>query len=113
MSIAEDTTRTGSVTATDVDNDSLTYSLIAGPSHGTVTVSADGAFVYTPAANYNGPDSFTFRANDGQADSNVATVPITLTPVNDPPVATDGTLRRRRTRRPAERSPRPTWTARP
>ncbi|HEX6027250.1 MAG TPA: hypothetical protein VFZ00_34945, partial [Solirubrobacter sp.] len=39
----------------------------------------------TPAANYNGPDSFTFKANDGAADSNVATVSITVRPVNDPP----------------------------
>jgi VCBS repeat-containing protein len=92
VSIAEDTTLTGSVTATDVDNDPLTYSLVGGAAHGTVTVSANGTFVYTPAANYDGSDSFTFKANDGQVDSNVATVSITVTAVNDPPVASDGTL---------------------
>ena len=45
------------------------------------------ALTYTPAANYNGPDSFTFKANDGTVDSNVATVSITVTAVNDAPVA--------------------------
>src|SRR5213075_2975519 len=42
---------------------------------------------YVPAANYNGPDSFTYKANDGQADSGVATVSITITSANDAPVA--------------------------
>src|SRR5436189_530770 len=44
---------------------------------------------YTPAANYNGPDSFTFKANDGELDSNVATVSITVNAVNDAPVASN------------------------
>src|SRR5262249_53164247 len=44
---------------------------------------------YTPAANYNGSDSFTFKVNDGQLDSNVATVSISITPVNDAPVLTN------------------------
>ena len=48
--------------------------LVSGPAHGSLTLNADGSFTYTPAANYNGPDSFTYKANDGQADSNVATV---------------------------------------
>ena len=71
----------------DVDSAALTVSLVSGPAHGTVTLNADGAFSYTPAANYNGADSFTYKANDGQADSNVATVSLTVTPVNDAPVA--------------------------
>jgi VCBS repeat-containing protein len=83
----EDTPLSGTVTATDIDGDSLTYSLVAGPAHGTVTLNADGTFSYSPAANYNGSDSFTFKANDGTVDSNVATVSITVTPVNDPPTA--------------------------
>ena len=44
---------------------------------------------YTPAANYNGPDSFTFKANDGSTSSNTATVSITVNPINDAPVATN------------------------
>jgi len=47
----------------------------------------NGSFSYAPVANYNGPDSFTYKANDGQADSSIATVSITITGVNDAPVA--------------------------
>ena len=57
--------------------------------NGTLTLNADGSFTYTPAANFNGTDSFTYKANDGTADSNVATVTITVNPVNDAPVAVD------------------------
>src|SRR5207249_1647107 len=72
---------------TDADGDPLTAVLVAGPSHGTLSLGADGGFVYTPAANYNGTDGFTYKVNDGQADSNTATVSLTVTAVNDPPVA--------------------------
>src|SRR5207248_5447489 len=47
---------------------------------------------YTPAANYNGSDSFTFTASDGTATSNTATITVTVNAVNDAPVAVDGTL---------------------
>ena len=53
---------------TDPDGDPLTAVLVTGPSHGTLTLNANGSFTYTPAANYNGPDSFTYRASDGTAD---------------------------------------------
>ncbi|HEX4997947.1 MAG TPA: Ig-like domain-containing protein, partial [Terriglobia bacterium] len=72
---------------TDVENDVLTAILVLGPAHGNLTLNADGSFSYTPDANYNGPDSFTYKANDGQADSNMATVSLTVNPVNDAPVA--------------------------
>jgi VCBS repeat-containing protein/predicted outer membrane repeat protein len=72
---------------TDVDGDPLTAVLVAGPAHGTLALNSDGSFKYTPAANYNGADSFAYKANDGQLDSNVATVKITINPVNDAPVA--------------------------
>jgi hypothetical protein len=73
--------------AADVDGDSLTYTVLTAPEHGTLTGTASN-LTYTPAANYNGPDGFTFRVNDGQVNSNVATVSITVRPVNDAPVCT-------------------------
>ena len=54
-----------------------------------MTLNPDGSFSYPPTANWHGTDTFTYKANDGQADSNVATVTITVTPVNDVPVAVD------------------------
>src|SRR2546425_2590286 len=54
---------------TDVDGDPLTAILVNGPAHGTLSLNSDGSFTYTPALNYNGPDSFTYKANDGQVDS--------------------------------------------
>src|SRR5206468_1090831 len=72
---------------TDPEGDALTAILVSGPSHGTLTLNPNGGFSYTPAANYNGLDGFTYKANDGAADSNVATVTITVNAVNDPPVA--------------------------
>lgn len=62
---------------TDADvGDTLTASLVTGASHGTVTLNANGSFTYTPAANFFGSDSFTYKANDGHQDSNTATVNI-------------------------------------
>jgi VCBS repeat-containing protein len=72
---------------TDVDSAALTTKLVAGPSHGTLTLNADGSFSYTPNADFNGTDSFTYKANDGLLDGNVATVTLTVAPVNDAPVA--------------------------
>jgi len=83
----EDTALNGSVVCTDVDQDMLTYSSVSNPSHGTLTLNSNGTFTYTPAANYNGSDSFTFKANDGTVDSNVATFNVTINAVNDAPVA--------------------------
>ena len=54
---------------TDVDGDALTASLVTQPAHGTLSLNADGSFTYTPDANYNGADTFTYAANDGTADS--------------------------------------------
>src|SRR5207237_1181897 len=72
---------------TDIDSPVLTAVKTSNPSHGTVVVNADGSFIYTPAANYNGPDSFTYRARDAAAGSAPTTVSLTVTPVNDAPVA--------------------------
>ena len=56
-----------------------------------LTLNANGTFTYTPAANYNGSDTFTYHANDGTGNSNIATVTITVYPVNDAPVAVNDT----------------------
>ena len=87
----EDNVITGQLAATDIESDALTYTRVANATHGNVLVNSDGSFSYTPVLNYNGPDSFTFKANDGLADSNVATISITVHPVNDAPVAVAGT----------------------
>src|SRR2546425_88550 len=86
VTTAEDTAKAVVLTASDADGDPLTYSVVAGPTHGALSGTAPN-LTYTPAANYNGPDSFTFKANDGTVDSSAATVSITVTAVNDPPVA--------------------------
>jgi VCBS repeat-containing protein len=72
---------------TDADGNTLTAANITGPSHGTLTFNTDGSFIYTPASNYTGTDTFTYRANDGQANSNTATVTITVSTTNSAPVA--------------------------
>jgi len=87
---SEDTVITGTLSASDIDSASLTFSLASQSSHGSVTVNANGTFSYTPNANYNGTDGFTFRANDGSLNSNAATVTLTINPVNDAPVAQNG-----------------------
>ncbi len=69
----------------DIDDDSLTADLVADVGHGSLSLDPDGGYTYTPAANYNGPDSFTYRAFDGSADSNTVTGQLTITAVNDPP----------------------------
>jgi hypothetical protein len=73
---------------TDVDGDPLTAVLVSGPTHGSLTLGTDGAFTYTSALHFNGSDSFSYMANDGTVDSNLAIVTLTITPVNDAPVAT-------------------------
>ena len=71
---------------TDAQNDPLTATLVSGPAHAaSFTLNADGSFSYTPAANFNGSDSFTYKARDGALDSNIATVAITVNAVNDAP----------------------------
>ena len=86
----EDTPVEISLIGSDPDSDPLTYSTIAGPSHGSLN-GTEPNLTYTPSPNFYGSDSFTFKVNDGTADSALATVSITVSPVNDPPVANDDT----------------------
>ena len=82
---------------TDVDGDTLTAGLVAGPTpqHGSVGCSATGVCTYTPNPGYVGPDSFTYSAFDGHGGTDTAIVSVTVTPdspPNQPPVADDETL---------------------
>ena len=76
---------------TDPESAPLTYSVLTPPAHGVLTGTAP-ALTYTPATDYTGADSFTYKVNDGQSDSAPATVSLTVTPVNDVPTATPQTL---------------------
>lgn len=82
----EDTTAVITLSATDVDGNSLTFAVVTGPLHGTLSGTAPN-LTYAPAPNYFGPDSFTFQASDGSLTSNTATVSITVGSVNDAPIA--------------------------
>ncbi|GAB5405833.1 MAG: hypothetical protein Aurels2KO_40640 [Aureliella sp.] len=82
----EDTAVTIPLSGADIDGDTLTFSVLSGPANGTVTINA-GVATYTPNANFNGSDSFTFRANDGTTSSSPATISISVAAVNDLPVS--------------------------
>jgi len=79
------------LSATDKDGDPLTYQIVSAPTKGLLTGTAPN-LIYTPHPDVNGSDSFSFRANDGTVNSNTATVSITITSVNDAPVAADQQL---------------------
>src|SRR5205823_4254869 len=79
----EDTPKAITLTGSDVEGDPLTYSIVDGPAHGTLTGTAP-SLTYSPSQDYNGSDSFTFKVNDGTVDGNTATVSITINSVNDP-----------------------------
>lgn len=83
----EDQAISGVLAGTDVDGDALTFSLASGAAGGVVSIAADGGFTYTPDADFNGLDSFTYRVTDAAGASGEATVSIDVAPVNDAPVA--------------------------
>jgi VCBS repeat-containing protein len=87
----EDTAAAVALTAVDVEGDLLTLTVVDGPTHGTLS-GTEPDLVYTPTENYFGGDSFTFTANDGEFDSAVGTVTISVVEVNDPPVAVPDTV---------------------
>ncbi len=70
----------------DPDGNTLRAILVTPPARGTLSLNINGSFVYTPTANLNGQDTFTYKANDGLLDSNVVTVTINVAAVNDAPV---------------------------
>jgi hypothetical protein len=86
LTVGEDGQASATLSGTDEEGDILAYSIVSSPSKGTLTGTLPN-LTYRPATDATGSDSFTFRANDGALDSAVATVSVTITPVNDTPVA--------------------------
>jgi VCBS repeat-containing protein len=88
--------RNANVSATDIDGDDLNYSLVTSPQYGTVTFNSDGSYSYTATDTTQVSDSFVFKANDGLADSNNATVTINLfeAPDTTAPILTAGVVSR-------------------
>ena len=81
----EDTPRPVTLSGSDPAGQALSYAIVSGPSRGSLSGTAPN-LAYTPAPNFNGADSFTFKVSNGSAESQVATVYIAVSPVNDPPV---------------------------
>ena len=91
LSLAEDDAVTVDVIAndTDVDGDALALTAVGAPAHGSAAIVDARHVLYTPVANYHGPDAFTYTIADGQGGTATASVAVAVTPVNDPPVAVD------------------------
>ena len=93
VSTNENTTVTGTVTASNDSGLSITYQVQQYVSHGSLELATGtGAFSYTPATNFSGTDSFTFTAHDDNGTSDPATVTITVTAVNSPPQANGASI---------------------
>jgi len=88
VTTTEDTPVSITLTGSDHEEDSLTYSVITEPAHGRLIGTVPN-LSYRPERNFNGRDSFTFKVNDGKVNSSSATVSITVTQGNDPPIAND------------------------
>jgi hypothetical protein len=73
----------------DPDGDSLAAAVVSHVSNGVLQLNVDGSWRYTPNADFNGVDSFTYLGSDGSLDSNVAMVTLNVQPVNDAPAAVD------------------------
>ncbi|HEU4888265.1 MAG TPA: DNA/RNA non-specific endonuclease, partial [Thermoanaerobaculia bacterium] len=86
ISLNEDDTRTFTLESVSANENPLTYTIVSGPEHGTLSGSG-ASQTYTPAPDFNGTDTFTFRVSDGALTSNVGTMTITVLEVNDAPVA--------------------------
>ena len=88
VSVAENASTQVVLAATDTQGNSLTYSIVTPPADGGVSAITNGnTLTYTPLANFYGADSFVFQATDPDGESSQATVSVTVTPVNQPPVA--------------------------
>jgi len=91
IEVKEDTSKIIVLTATDAEDDELTYTLVSQPEHGELTGGAP-ELSYIPDDNFKGSDSFTFKVNDGKVDSAIVTISIEVSDLNDEPVAVDDTI---------------------
>ena len=85
----EDAAQTLALTATDIDGDDLSWSVISGATNGEASVDGSGLVNYVPAADFNGSDVFTVQVSDAGLTDTI-TVNVTVTPVNDAPVVVEG-----------------------
>ncbi|MFA0040099.1 tandem-95 repeat protein, partial [Vibrio chagasii] len=85
----EDTPVSGTLSAFDGDNDTLSFAMSQPPANGTVTLNSDGSWTYTPNNDFNGDDSFSVVVSDGQGGTDTITVNVGVNPVNDTPLITD------------------------
>ncbi|MFO0727445.1 MAG: Ig-like domain-containing protein [Myxococcota bacterium] len=87
-SLDEDTSVTTPVLANDsgLGDRPITVTIVTPPQHGRAVVNPDGTVTYTPAPNYNGPDSYTYRARDVDGQTSDGVVSITVRSVNDTPI---------------------------
>jgi len=95
VSTTTGTAVSGTLSASDSDGDSLTFSIVSQPSHGSVSITntSTGAFTYTPNSGYTGSDSFTFKATDSAGNaSNTATESVTISSSNTAPTASNGSV---------------------
>src|SRR5690606_21342735 len=86
----EDNSLNQTLNATDIEDDALTWSIAVAPVHGNAEVTA-GMVDYTPSLNYHGNDSFVVQASDGNGGTAMHRFDVTVNPVNDAPVITQGT----------------------
>ncbi|WP_254663592.1 Ig-like domain-containing protein [Pseudoalteromonas sp. BMB] len=86
--VLEDGTTSFSAEVSDADGDALTMELVSQPQNGVVQIQGT-VFSYTPLPNFNGSDVFTYTVSDGEFKSNTASVAMTVTSVNDAPIAVD------------------------
>ncbi|MBL0210699.1 MAG: tandem-95 repeat protein [Holophagaceae bacterium] len=86
LSTDEDTALPITLTGSDPEGSALAFTVVTNPTHGALAGTVPN-LTYTPSANYSGPDSFTFKVNDGALDSLPVTISLTVNPVNDAPIA--------------------------
>ena len=84
--LAEDDTLLITLSGADIENDELSYRIEEGALHGSLVQQSNDSWLYTPTANYNGSDSFSFVVNDGLLDSATTSISLVITAVNDAPI---------------------------